>query len=142
MSIGYQFGLKRFNRLFVNWEEKRSVEKCSVIPTTSQISNACKEFYKTNGKEKGFFPLMKVNNDGSVIIEMTKYVDDFYIEKAPVKEEKELREKKLDSCAKKIKELKDILESLDEGDKMEVLSMLKKSFDIKEQKELLKIKVA
>ena len=80
IGIGYQFGLKRFNAMFVNWSNGKATEKASVIPTVKEISNACKSLYK-QCKDFEFFPIVRTNSDGAIIIDCIKWTEEFYTEK-------------------------------------------------------------
>jgi hypothetical protein len=84
IGLGYQFGLKRFNAMFVNWNNGKATDKASVIPTVKEISNACKSLYK-ECKEFEFFPIVKTNSDGAIIIDCVKWVAEFYSETKPKK---------------------------------------------------------
>jgi len=90
IGIGYQFGLKRFNAMFINWTNGKTTEKASIIPTVKEISNACKSLYK-QCKEFEFFPIVRTNSDGAIIIDCIKWTEEFYTEKkeGKAKEKKE-----------------------------------------------------
>ena len=84
IGIGYQFGLKRFNAMFIQWENGKTTEKASTIPTVKEISNACKSLYK-DCEQFEFFPIVKTNSDGAIIIDCVKWVAEFYSETKPKK---------------------------------------------------------
>lgn len=84
IGMGYQFGLKRFNSMFIQWENGKATEKASTIPTVKEISNACKSLYKAC-ESFGFFPIVKTNSDGAIIIDCIKWVAEFYSETKPKK---------------------------------------------------------
>ena len=54
-----------------------------------EISNACKSLY-LNCKDFGFFPIVRGNSDGAIIIDCVEWVEGFYT----VKKATELKEKK------------------------------------------------
>ena len=91
IAKGYQFGLKRFNRMFIEWENGKTTEKASVIPSVKEISNACKSLY-LNCKDFGFFPIVRGNSDGAIIIDCVEWVEGFYTVKKAT-ESKEKKEK-------------------------------------------------
>jgi len=111
LSMGYQFGIKRFNAMFVQWENGKATEKTTVLPSVTEIANACKYFYGMNGKENDFFPIVRINNDGTIIIDCIKYLDNFYSLPTEKKEVKISREKLLEKIGKLIIELNDTINS-------------------------------
>lgn len=80
IGLGYQFGIKRFNSMFINWASGKTVEKATVLPTVKEITTACKSLYQ-ECKERGFFPIVKTNIDGAIIIDCVKWVEGFYTAK-------------------------------------------------------------
>ena len=111
IALGYQFGIKRFNSIFVQWENNKSVEKSSVLPSVTDISNACKYFYKMNAKEVGFMPIIRINNDGSIIVDCVKYLENFYSNPSAKKEVKISREKLLEKIGKLVADLNNTINS-------------------------------
>lgn len=96
IGLGYQFGLKRFNAMFVNWSNGKVTEKASVIPTVKEISNACKSLYK-QCKDFEFFPIVRTNSDGAIIIDCLKWTEEFYTEKKEIQaKEKKKKPFKID----------------------------------------------
>lgn len=95
IGIGYQFGLKRFNAMFINWSNGKATDKASIIPTVKEISNACKSLYK-ECKEFEFFPIVKTNSDGAIIIDCIKWIEGFYSEKKPTEKKSEKTEKPIE----------------------------------------------
>ncbi len=91
INKGYQFGLKRFNRLFIEWENGKTTEKASVIPSVKEISNACKSLYN-DCRDFGFFPIVRGNSDGAIIIDCVEWVEGFYTAKKTA-EQKEKKAK-------------------------------------------------
>lgn len=91
IGLGYQFGIKRFNAMFVNWSNGKAYEKTSAIPTVKDIAEACKSLY-LSCKDYGFFPIVKTNTDGAIIIDCVKWEDGFYSQ-SKKKKESESKEK-------------------------------------------------
>lgn len=85
IGLGYQFGIKRFNAMFVNWNNEKAYEKASVIPTVKDIAEACKNLYLPC-KDYGFFPIVKTNIDGAIIIDCIKWEEGFYSQPTKKKE--------------------------------------------------------
>ena len=84
IGLGYQFGIKRFNSRFIEWENGKATAKASVIPSVKEISNACKSLYE-KCEPFGFFPVVKTNLDGAVIIDCVEWVKGFYSSKKTTK---------------------------------------------------------
>ena len=85
IGLGYQFGIRRFNAMFVDWCNGKSYEKANVMPTVKDVAEACKSLY-LSCKEYGFFPIVKTNTDGAIIIDCVKWVDGFYSQQTKKKE--------------------------------------------------------
>lgn len=80
LSKGYEFGIKKFNAKFVDWCDKKDTVKAKAFPTVKNIENACKFFFLTDGKNFKIVPLIKVNSDGAIIVQVVDYdVKDFKI---------------------------------------------------------------
>lgn len=109
LSKGYQFSIKRFNSMFINWENGKSTEKTSILPTVSDISNACKYFYSVNGLNCGFMPIVRINNDGCIIVDCVEYVENYYSTPKEKKEVKITREKQLEKIGELINDLNDAI---------------------------------
>ena len=78
--LGCQTGLKRFNNLFIDWENGKATEKASTLPTIKDITDACRSLYP-ECKTMGFMPIVRINNDGATIIICVRWVEDFYAER-------------------------------------------------------------
>lgn len=78
--LGCQTGLKRFNNLFIDWENGKATEKASTLPTVKDITDACRSLY-LECKALGFMPIVRVNNDGATIIVCVRWMEDFYAER-------------------------------------------------------------
>lgn len=160
LSKGYQFSIKRFNSMFINWENGKSVEKTSTLPTLSDISNACKYFYSMNGLECGFMPIVRINNDGCIIVDCVEYVENYYSKPKEKKEVKITREKQLEKIGELVNELNnainkgiknnvfensdidDILQSIGEIDIVKALEKFSNGNTTKEKTTNKKSKVA
>lgn len=115
LNVGYQFGIKRFNTMFIKWESGKATANSHVIPTATDISNACKYFYKMNALKVGFMPIVRINNDGAIIIDCVDYIPNFYSPKVEKKLEVS-REKSLEKISKSINVLNEcISDSLENG---------------------------
>lgn len=108
LNIGYQFGIKRFNTMFIKWDNGKATAKSNVIPTATDINNACKYFYKNNAEKVGFMPIVRMNNDGAIIIDCVSYIPNFYSEKVE-KKTTVSREKILDKISKSINDLNSLI---------------------------------
>lgn len=73
-------GMKRFNNLFINWGNGKATEKASALPTVKDVTDACRSLY-LDCKAVGFMPIVRVNNDGAVIIDCVQWVEEFYSER-------------------------------------------------------------
>lgn len=84
IGLGYQFGIKRFNSRFIEWENGKATAKASAVPSVKEISNACKSLYE-RCEPFGFFPVIKTNIDGAIIIDCVEWVEGFYTVKKTTK---------------------------------------------------------
>lgn len=108
LNVGYQFGIKRFNTMFIKWDNGKATAKSNVIPTATDINNACKHFYKYNAEKVGFMPIVRMNNDGAIIIDCVSYIPNFYSEKVE-KKSTVSRDKILDKIGKSINDLNSLI---------------------------------
>lgn len=124
IGLGYQFGIKRFNAMFVDWCNGKSYEKANVIPTVKDITEACKSLYLPC-KEYGFFPIVKTNTDGAIIIDCVKWVDEFYSQPKKKKESETKTKTVAIDYEQLIEFLKDADASLLLGLKDDLMAILK-----------------
>ena len=108
LNVGYQFGIKRFNTMFIKWDNGKATAKSNVIPTATDINNACKYFYKYNAEKVGFMPIVRMNNDGAIIIDCVNYIPNFYSEKVE-KKTTVSRDKIIDKIGKSINDLNSLI---------------------------------
>lgn len=128
LNKGYQFSIKRFNSMFINWENGKSTEKTSTLPTLTDIVNACKYFYTMNGKEKNFMPIVRINNDGCIIVDCVDYVENYYSKG----KEKTSTELTRDKAIKELSKMLDRLETLSSVlDKSDINDFIKSIKDLK-----------
>lgn len=118
IGLGYQFGIKRFNTMFVNWVNGKATEKASTLPTVKDIANACKSIYK-DCEPFGFFPIVKTNSDGAIIIDCVKWVEGFYSEKKASDKASEKKSKKIEI------DFDDLVTMLKESNDIEMLCELR-----------------
>lgn len=95
IALGYQMGIKRFNNLFIQWEDGKATEKASALPSVKDITDACRSLY-LDCRAVGFMPIVRINNDGAVIVDCVQWVEDFYSERKEGGEEKPKAKKPLD----------------------------------------------
>lgn len=108
LNVGYQFGIKRFNTMFIKWENGKATANSHVIPTATDISNACKYFYKMNACKVGFMPIVRINSDGAIIIDCVSYIPNFYSKKVE-KTATASRDKTLEKISKMINDLNSLV---------------------------------
>lgn len=80
IGLGWQFGLRRFNRLFIDWSDGKATAKASDVPSVKEISNAMRSLYG-RCEPFGFMPVVRANEDGAVIIDCVRWQAEFYAER-------------------------------------------------------------
>ena len=125
LNKGYQFSIKRFNSMFINWENGKSTEKTNVLPTITDIVNACKYFYTMNGKENNFMPIVRINNDGCIIVDCVDYVENYYSKGKEKKESEITRDKALKELSKMLDRINALSSVLDKSDITDFIKSIK-----------------
>jgi hypothetical protein len=133
------FTVKKFNQLFLDWNNEKFSEKLSVIPTRSEIEKVLKYYFVNNRDNSKCFYYAMNSDDVEFIIKASRNLGIYEIKQVETSEESTSEElNDVQKIAILINNIVSLSTNMTEKEKIEIVKQLEKALNVKATTNIIK----